>query len=1162
MRSASLPAPHPSVVYTMARETHYSDLGGIASTNVQHRFSYYDGFGREIQQKLQTGRGPITTGGPMVDPRWIGTGWIIFNNKGKPVRKYEPFFDDTPVFRFGTPSGVSPVLFYDPVSRLVATSHPNNAWEKVTFGPWRQEIWDVNDTVLLDPKSDTDVSDYFLRLPDAADMKTWYAQREDGTMGPDEQDSARKTAIHAGTPLVTFVDALGRRFLTVGHNRFKYASDPPTDPPTEAFHRALIVFDIEGNERRLVDAAGRTCARYEYDMLGHRVHVASMETGERWQLQDVVGTPVHGWDSRGHAFTTIYDELRRPLTRSVRGSAPDLADPRTLAREVVFETFEYGEGLPGDLASNLRTRLVRSRDGAGVMTTDLYDFKGNGLRTTQQLAQDYKGLLDWSLSPQLEPGPFVNLTTFDALDRVLTLTTPDSSVTSIGYDEGNRLKMLSVSLRASVTATQFVFGVDYDSKGQRSRIDFGNGTSATCDYDPMTFRLTRQTTTRPAVGNGIATQLFVGASTLQDLNYTYDPVGNVIKIADAALRTVFRNNEQVRPTFLYNHDAIYQLIEGEGREHVAQSEFYSPSDGNYRDNPFAGATQLTDLQALRNYSERYQYDSTGNLMRLLHRATGGGWRRDYVYAEPSQLESDMMSNRLTSTTLQPQAAPVVEPYVYDVHGCITQMSHLPLMQWDFKEMLRLVSRQVVNLPSPGRMPETTYFVYSAANVRTRKVTERQNGTRKSERIYLLNAEVYREYATDGVTIMRERQTLHVMDDRERIALVETTTVRDGAPIAGPVPVVRYQLNNHLSSACLELDVAGALISYEEFTPYGCSALQAGRSAAEVSLKRYRYTGKERDEETGFTYHGARYYAPWLGRWTNCDPEGLARRRNQPSDGAMSGRAAERGQYGPEVRFSWNLYAYARNNPLAYNDPTGRIPQRTIVLASLPTLGLALTAVFLGQEQEGLIQAEGDKWVQGGESRLFDWWTLGHYLLPFVISLTTTLLLDKYTHLKSEEIFAISGLVTTALAFAYEVGERKLWSWAHKNTGSDSWRRFESGLRHTPIPWVPDVHKISEGAALEHQTNTVGDVVIGSIGAFTGSYLTLASLGRRVDSGFALGFGALGVSLGAYATVGLVYGHYIPSRETHHYDNVLDRFIPGPPPVQNDRLDYRYTPFAT
>jgi RHS repeat-associated protein len=73
---------------------------------------------------------------------------------------------------------------------------------------------------------------------------------------------------------------------------------------------------------------------------------------------------------------------------------------------------------------------------------------------------------------------------------------------------------------------------------------------------------------------------------------------------------------------------------------------------------------------------------------------------------------------------------------------------------------------------------------------------------------------------------------------------------------------------------LELDGSGGLISYEEYHPYGTTAYQARTTAAEVSLKRYRYTGKERDEETGLYYHGARYYVPSLGRWISADPIGI------------------------------------------------------------------------------------------------------------------------------------------------------------------------------------------------------------------------------------------------------------------------------------------------
>ena len=185
------------------------------------------------------------------------------------------------------------------------------------------------------------------------------------------------------------------------------------------------------------------------------------------------------------------------------------------------------------------------------------------------------------------------------------------------------------------------------------------------------------------------------------------------------------------------------------------------------------------------------------------------------------------------------------------------------MVWDFEDQL-----QTVDLGGGG----TAYYVYDAGGERVRKVIERQNGTLEKERIYLGGFEIYREYNGNGANVTLERETLHVMDDQQRIALVETKTQDTSQPAApNSVPLIRYQLGNHLGSASLELAEDGALISYEEYHPYGTTAFQAGRSAAEVSLKRYRYTGKERDEETGLNYHGARYYAPWLGRWMSTDP---------------------------------------------------------------------------------------------------------------------------------------------------------------------------------------------------------------------------------------------------------------------------------------------------
>jgi len=903
--------PHAAVVYALVRETHDADAIPDGGLKFQHSFSYSDGFGRAIQVKkrAEAGRVPMRNadgsiivgadGRPQltqddVSPRWTGDGWTVFNNKGDPVRQYEPFFTDTHRFEFDVRIGVSPVLFYDPLGRLVAALHPNHTWEKRVFDAWRQKSWDVSDTVLAnDPRIDPDVGEFFRRLPAAEYLPTWHSLRQGGALGPHEQDAARQAAVHAETPGVAYADSLGRSFLAVTHNKFKFSGTPAADPPTEEFHRTRVVFDIEGNECEVIDAKGRVVMRYDYDLLGTCIHYASMEAGKRWMLEDTVGRPIRAWDSRGHALRTEYDALRRPLRSFVRG-----ADPQDPGSEILFGTAEYGEGQPDDMRLNLRTRAFREADCAGVGTSEGYDFKGNLLRSSRRLVRDYHRPPNWLAGPQLE-GTFTSSTRYDALNRPLAVTGPDASVYRPDFGEANLLKKVDVHLRGAAEATPFVTDIDYDAKGQRTRIVYGNGVRTVYERDPLTFRLMRLLTTRPGGANGLATALFRNAGTVQDLNYTYDPAGNIVRIADDALPTIFFANQSVEPVNAYGYDAAFRLIEAHGRESIGQSALQlGLPQSTLRDYPHAGlGAQPFDPKAVRNYSERYEYDEAGNFMHMSHQAHNGAWQREYRYREQSLLEPAAFSNRLTATVLHPNGSqPLQEDYAHDVHGNMTAMRHLTRMEWDFKDQLQASSRQVVN----NGVPETTYYVYDDSGQRVRKVTERQNGTRKSERIYLGGFEVYREYDGGGSVPTLERETLHVTDNTQRIALVETTTLDGSTPAADPVRVLRYQFGNHLGSASLELDDSGQIIAYEEFYPYGTTSYQAGRSHAEASLKRYRYTGMERDEETGFCYHGARYLAAWLGRWTSCDPMPL-------NDGP-------------------NLFAYVLASPAVLVDSTGHGPE--------------------------------------------------------------------------------------------------------------------------------------------------------------------------------------------------------------------------------------------
>jgi RHS repeat-associated protein len=925
-------AGQPPFAATLARETHVHDPSGPGSARIRVRFIYSDGFGREVQHKMpaEPGQAParqpnltlpsgdvgpgalVQSQAALATPRWISSGRTVYDNKGRPVRRYEPFFSATHLYESEDEAaavGVSSTLLYDPAGRVVATLHPNHTWEKVVFDAWRQETWTASDTALIDdPRTDPDVGHLFRGLPDADVLPTWHALRTNASHAvaftaryPDAAEragqiqAAEKAGVHAATPTVAHFDALGRVFLSVAHNRFQRGDAAPA----EEFYATRVVLDIEGRERELIDAHQRVVLRSTYDMLGRQIHQHSMDAGERWLLSDIAGQPLLAWDSRGLRFRSEYDALRRLLRSWVAG-----ADPAHPERELLSERLVYGEQRPDAERANLRGRPWLHLDQAGLVVAEEHDFKGNLVRSTRRLAREYRAAIDWSpaeaallggaqpdlaaLAPWLEAESYASGARYDALNRPVELTEPDRSVIRHGYDQSGLLARVEAAVGGAAAATAFVTGVEYNAKGQRARVAYGNGVSTRSTYDPETFELARLSSTRGSDG-----------AALQDLSYTHDPAGNITRIRDGAQQTVYFRNRAAAPGADYTYDAVSRLIAASGREHLGQAGApptpYSPDDA-----PRAGLPQPGEGGAMGRYAEEYVYDAVGNLLRMQHRGEAGqGWTRSYVYDEASPLDPAARSNRLSRTTLG-DASPIAEPYAYDAHGNMTAMPHLALMRWNEHDQLRAAARQVV---ANGGTPETTWYVYDAGGQRVRAVTERQAAAgqaprRKSERVYLGDFEVYRAYAGDGQALTLERQTLRITDDSETVALVETRTAGNDR---APRQLARYQLGEHLGSASLELDDRAQIITYEEYSPFGSTTYQAARSQTEAP-KRYRYAGKERDETTGLYDYGLRLYAPWLGRWTSADPAGTV-------DGP-------------------NLYAFVGGNPISFIElgGTGRTKQ--------------------------------------------------------------------------------------------------------------------------------------------------------------------------------------------------------------------------------------------
>ena len=110
----------------------------------------------------------------------------------------------------------------------------------------------------------------------------------------------------------------------------------------------------------------------------------------------------------------------------------------------------------------------------------------------------------------------------------------------------------------------------------------------------------------------------------------------------------------------------------------------------------------------------------------------------------------------------------------------------------------------------------------------------------------------------------------------------------------------YYHPDHLGSTTVVTNQTGDVVEETLYEPYG-EVLSGGDS-------RYLYTGKELDDQSGLYYLGARYYDPFLTRFTQPDEE-------IPDP------------YNPQ---DLNRYSYVRNNPYKYVDPTGEIPIDVIV----------------------------------------------------------------------------------------------------------------------------------------------------------------------------------------------------------------------------------------
>lgn len=640
---------------------------------------------------------------------------------------------------------------------------------------------------------------------------------------------------------------------------------------------------------------------------------------------------------------TSYDGMGRPTlvvtpdgaktTYAYSENAVTMTDPGNVAKQTATDAL-------GRLES-----VTEAPGGAGVVTRYFYDANGN-LRTVCPSG----GTLSASTGACTGTAQARSFS-YDWLGRIETVMNPESSTITYAYDEtasvngmGNltsKTQWRGVATQATVTTryhydnlgrmTSKVYsgtpdgivtpGVTYSydthnpaiggvtsyAKGRRTRVEVAGGAVAAVDsFDG----LGRPTRSRQVVGNdtqrfgsdGVAGYEYMRSGALRvmrlptgrALTYSFDGVGRVIGVTDGAtnyvtsvgytdagaIGTVRMSGNWIRERRTY--DAARLQMTGVVMEKCADNT--------------SGCGQP---EALRTLGYTYTTAGAGN---------GGGPANN--------------GNVRTQTITDPGAAGVTQIYGYDAFSRLTAFSEGALSEtycYDDHGNRAVVTRPglptmtpqvtsctagAVSMLFPGNRVSVTPYDAAGGIGYDGAVNVRYDAEDRVVKSWPNNGvETFFGYDGDGRRVTVGNRVM-VYDAFGKLAVEYGGTVAASGR--------EYVGVDHLGSTRAVMGETGAVVRRMDFWPFGAEMSgvdtawrTAGLGFVVDGRVRMKFTGKERDSETGWDYFGARYMSSAQGRFTSPDPVWITPRR----------------MLDPQ---ELNLYAYVRNNPLKYIDPDGTI----------------------------------------------------------------------------------------------------------------------------------------------------------------------------------------------------------------------------------------------
>ena len=487
---------------------------------------------------------------------------------------------------------------------------------------------------------------------------------------------------------------------------------------------------------------------------------------------------------------------------------------------------------------------------------------------------------------------------YDSWGRILNITYPDNEIVSYEYDCGGQLFKFYNNQNYT-----YLDSVQYNKFGAKTSQLYGNGIKTKYTYYPLTQRLDSLLTT-------------CSGNTLSYLQYNYDSIGNIIRVNSSYPMPQYQVTER------YSYDSADQLLSAE-----------STCNNNVL---CSGAYSYNNWGKINTYTQQ-----------TTDPATNTSENKDYRYYFPSN-SSDMAQGQTSFAPIikydMQQNTQPLETCTYGINGSIRKRVDNQTQNADY-----YYYNTSGNLKACGTDMQISLYGYNFANTRTYKVNmfnanQWVNGQPQpiqpmvqSAMFYpntylnFTQAGEYTKHYYNGTericSRLGEQQIPISVDNNQELEAYQhdvkqilynsigqhlyedPTDMQEGDLIpleflqaTGDNNAVFYYHPNHLSSTMYVTDMQQSVVQCFLYAPYGEIISEYNTHAMGEAFPKYSFNAKELDEETGFYYYEARYYAP--PTFTSRDPLF-------------------------EKYFWMTPYAYCANNPVKYVDPTGKWPTKQI-----------------------------------------------------------------------------------------------------------------------------------------------------------------------------------------------------------------------------------------